>query len=102
MSKLVVYTSGYLITEPLDGSPAIIEETIQCVHCQRHVVYRPKTFHKDFAFCLCCYGPVCNKPECALRCVPSEQWLENVEQGKPEDHRNIIVTSGYSSKDDKT
>lgn len=92
--QLTVRTSGYLVTTPLDGGPVIYEETVQCVHCQAHKVYRPATFNKDFAYCMSCSGPVCNTPECALKCVPAEAWLENVEAGRPEDHKKIIVSGG--------
>lgn len=91
--QLHVRTSGHLITELHDGSPAIIQETIQCVHCQRHRVYERATLARDWCWCSLCAGTVCNRPECAERCVPAEQWLENVEKGLPEDHRRLIVSN---------
>lgn len=90
---LYVRTSGHVITEFHDGRPAVIEDTVQCVHCQRHRVYRARTASRDWAWCTLCSGPVCNRPECALKCVPAEAWLENVEAGRPEDARRIIVSN---------
>jgi hypothetical protein len=94
-----VRTSGHVITEYHDGRPARIDETVQCVHCQRHRVYTPATLKKDWAWCMLCAGTVCNRPECADRCVPAEQELENLEQGRPEGYRRIIVSGGFDRGD---
>lgn len=93
--KLTVRTSGYVITEYPDGRPAKIDETIQCRHCQRHRIYKRRTLARDWAWCVKCSGPVCNRPECADRCVPAEQEMENLEQGRPEGWRRIITSGGY-------
>lgn len=93
MPKLTVRTSGVVITTPLDGSPETIADTVQCVHCQRHWIYLPKSGTK-WGYCLNCAGITCGNRRCGENCVPAEQWLENVEQGRPEGHRRIIVPAG--------
>ncbi len=92
---LYARTSGYVITEYPDGTAAKIEETMQCVHCQRHRVYTKATLRRDWCWCMNCVGPICNRPECGNACVPAEQELENIEQGRPEGFRRIIVSGGY-------
>jgi len=97
--QLYVRTSGHVITEFPDGRAALIDETVQCVHCQRHRIYRRETLKRDWCWCVRCQGTVCNRPECADRCVPAEQLLENIEQGRPEGYRRIITSGGYDRGD---
>lgn len=87
--RLSVRTSGVIITTPLDGGAVTMIDTVQCVHCQRHRAYVPKSGTK-WGWCLACNGIHCATEKCA-KCVPSEQWLENVEAGRPEDYRPIRI-----------
>jgi len=77
------------ITTP-DGH-AIELDCVQCVHCGTHFPIAPGS-GKIRGFCGRCNGPVCG-PRCA-ECVPIEQWLENREQGRPDDHRPVRVSMG--------
>ncbi len=92
--QIRVRTSGVVITTPLDGGPATIQDTVQCAHCQRHKIFNPETFDGDWYFCGLCGNVACaDQKPCRDKCVPAEQWLENVEKGRPEDYRPIIVSS---------
>jgi hypothetical protein len=88
---LTARTSGVVITTPLDGGPATVEDTVQCVHCQRHRIYRPRS-KTLWGYCMACAGLHCATDECAT-CVPAEARLENIEAGRPETHRKIIVAN---------
>jgi hypothetical protein len=66
---------------------------LQCCHCQKHWVPQPGSGKKR-GFCFRCMKVTCGSDRCD-RCVPAEQWLENVEKGRPEDHRDIVVRSGW-------
>jgi len=75
------------------GSDRVIErDTLQCVHCGAHFVIQPGSGNRR-GFCLCCNGPTCGRPECDV-CVPTEQKLENIEAGRPIDHRTPRVAVG--------
>lgn len=87
IGKLRVRTSGVIITTPLDGGPATMVDTVQCVHCQRHRAYVPRSGTK-WGWCLACSGIHCATEECA-KCVPAEQQLENIEAGREEDFRPV-------------
>ena len=89
-AKLRVRTSGVIITTPLDGGPVTMVDSVQCVHCQRHWAYVPKSGTK-WGWCLACCGIHCATEKCA-KCVPSEQQLENIEAGRPEDFRPITAS----------
>jgi hypothetical protein len=84
--------SGTVITTPLGGGPVLFEDTVQCVHCMRHMVVRDGV---RFGYCQRCGGHHCPTVRCSV-CVPAEQWLENVEGGRPEDHRpgRVLVPPG--------
>ena len=65
--------------------------TVMCRHCGRHWVPRPGS-GRVRGWCQNCAGPVCG-PGCAA-CVPAGQYLDNIEAGRPADHRPIIVPGG--------
>jgi hypothetical protein len=85
--------AGVLIITPWDGGPVQMQDTVQCVHCGRHWIWKPGSGRRR-GWCSLCNGITCGKKKCD-RCVPIEQWLENVEKGRPEDHRNIVVAGGW-------
>lgn len=79
--------AGYVsITDPEGG--LIEADTLQCCHCGRHWRVQPGS-GKQRGWCMRCNGPVCG-PGCA-ECVPQEQRLENLEQGRPAGHRRIAA-----------
>lgn len=98
---------GYtIIASPGSDRPLHEQDTLQCVHCGAHFPRRPprllaKTLSPLEAhfleqqgrivrgFCLNCDGPICG-PGCAA-CIPEEQMLENIEAGRPTDHKPIRV-----------
>lgn len=65
-----------------DRDRAVCIDTLQCVHCGGHFEVRPGS-GKVRGFCQRCNGVFCG-PGCA-KCVPTEQLLENIEQGRPLD-----------------
>ena len=67
-----------IISDPEKSRPIEIA-TLQCVHCGAHWKVQPGS-GKRRGFCSRCNGPVCG-PKCA-ECVPAEQQLENMEQGR--------------------
>jgi hypothetical protein len=103
MSK---FESGLMIFQEL-GSDKLIElPTVQCVHCGGHWHPKPPKLitrfmdrasaeqmeregRKTRGFCIPCNGPVCG-PDCAGKCVPEEQMLENIEQGRALDFTPIV------------
>lgn len=84
-SRLYPASSARIITP--DSSTEI--DMLQCVHCGGHFELRPGS-GKVRGFCMRCNGPVCG-PQCA-ECVPFEQFLENREAGKPDNHRPVRVS----------
>ena len=82
--------SGVLITAPLDGDRIVQTKTVRCMHCGRHWVW-VKGSGRRRGFCLNCMGITCGDPRCDP-CVHWEQRLENAEQGKPMNHKPIIVS----------
>lgn len=81
--------SGELITTPHGGDKAIRQGTLSCVHCQQTWVHQPGS-GKIRGFCTRCNGPICSA-ECAEKCVPLEQMIENIEHGRELDYRPIRV-----------
>ena len=75
------------ITDPGRDKPLFEAGTLQCVHCGCHWI-PVKGSGKVRGFCERCNGPVCGR-ECA-KCVPNEQMLENIEQGRPIDFTPIV------------
>ena len=68
-----------------DG-PETRQPTLQCVHCGCHWVASPGS-GRVRGYCMNCNGPVCG-PGCS-KCVPMEQMLENIEQGRALDFKPI-------------
>lgn len=78
---------GYMVSTGPDGE--IVEaDTLQCVHCGCHFAVEPGS-GKIRGYCGSCNGPTCG-PKCQA-CVPVDQLLENIEQGRSLDFRPIIV-----------
>lgn len=83
--------AGVVIVSDVDSDKVIQSPTMQCVHCGRHWVVQPGSGRKR-GTCLRCNGPICG-PCCAV-CVPTEQRLKNLAEGRPEDYRPILVPVG--------
>lgn len=79
----------YTVT-PWDGGPAVQRDLLCCVHCG--YVWCPSPGSgKRRGWCGQCCGFTCGHVACEAKgCVPLEQWLLNVEGGKPEDHRVVV------------
>ena len=99
---------GLMVFADPAADGAILEvKTLCCVHCGGHFPAKaPKDPQARFftaeearerqaagktlrGFCTRCCGPVCG-PGCA-ECVPVEQYLENLEKGREENFRPLIV-----------
>jgi hypothetical protein len=82
------------VITPGDGSREGQADLVQCVHCGRHwpvgasigLILQRKL---ELGFCRQCHGITCPGEACSV-CVPLEQRLENIEQGRPIDHRPIV------------
>jgi len=72
--------AGHVIITSADGS-SIEQDTIQCVHCQRHWQVIPGSGRKR-GFCRKCMGPTCGSVACDESCYPFEKRLDHVEIGK--------------------
>lgn len=84
--------SGILISTPLEGGPSIQRDTVSCIHCGTTWIWQPGSGRRR-GWCCCCNGIVCGLPACVARgCVHREQLLENLESGKPLDHRPISIS----------
>lgn len=59
-----------------------IGATRQCVHCGGHFYSRQGSGIKR-GWCMNCNGITCGCDRCDT-CVPFQQWLDNVEKGRPE------------------
>lgn len=75
------------IVDPGKDKPLLTVGTAQCVHCGGHFPIRPGSGTVR-GWCMNCHGPVCGKG--CVKCVPTEQMLENIEKDIPIDHRPII------------
>lgn len=80
-----------IVTDPGRDRPISETPTLQCVHCGGHFTLQPGS-GRIRGYCPRCRGPICG-PGCA-ECVPVEQLLENIERGRPERFRPIVVASG--------
>lgn len=88
--------SGELFTYAEDGR-VTCEPTVMCCHCGGSWIPK-KGSGRRRGICLLCNGYTCGCPECDA-CVPMEQMLENIESGKPLDHRPIRAVGGFSPSD---
>lgn len=87
-------TEGGLLVfhDPEADRPILEVKTLQCVHCGGHFPVCPGS-GRVRGFCQRCCGPVCG-PGCA-ECVPTDLLLENLERGRPEGFRPVVVAGGY-------
>lgn len=84
------HDDGYVcISDPGSDTPILEAKTLQCCHCGGHWIPRPGSGTVR-GFCTQCNGPVCG-PDCAGKCVPVEQMLENIEAGRELDFRPTVV-----------
>lgn len=82
---------GTLTTTPLDGGPATTQQLLCCVHCGYVWTPTPGSGKKR-GWCGNCAGYICGHADCvAAGCVPLEAAIENIEAGRPETFRRIIV-----------
>ena len=80
------------ISDPGSDRPVLTVATLQCCHCGKHWIPRPGS-GVERGYCYRCNGYVCGR-DCNRDCVPVEQYLENLEKGRPADYRPIIVPTG--------
>lgn len=85
--------SGILITSHPDSDLCQIQDTVQCKHCGRHWIWIPGSGRRR-GWCMNCNGFTCGSDLCDV-CVPNEQLLENIEQGRRWDYRPIISSGGW-------
>lgn len=91
--------AGFVTIFCADGGRVVKYGMSGCVHCGgQFPTPRMGTSDEDKAtrvgrgFCQNCNGYVCGKG-CA-ECIPVDLLLENMEKGRPEDYRPIIVPAG--------
>lgn len=75
-------------SDPGSDKPLLVIKTLQCVHCGGHWYPRPGS-GRVRGWCMNCSGPICG-PSCK-DCVPVEQYLENMEKGRPDDFRPVTI-----------
>lgn len=78
-----------IISDPGSDKPILEIGTLQCCHCGCHWFPQPGS-GRVRGWCMRCNGPICG-PNCA-RCVPLAQYLDNIEQGRPEDFVSVKVS----------
>lgn len=76
------------LIDPGADKPLLELGTLQCCHCGGQWFPQPGS-GRIRGFCQNCNGPVCG-PGCAA-CVPTEQYLENLEKGRDPLFRPILV-----------
>ncbi len=82
------HVKGYIqISEP--DKPMVEQETLQCVHCQKHWVVQPGSGIRR-GWCFRCMGPSCGKQNCETKCVPAERMIEEIE-GKLHGAKNLTL-----------
>lgn len=85
--------SGVLIVTPCDHGPVQQMDTVSCGHCGYTSIWVAGS-EKWWSKCLKCGELRCGKESCRnSECVPVEQWLENVEKGRREDFRPLLVAA---------
>lgn len=80
--------------DPGSDRPILEVGTLCCVHCGGHWLPSPGS-GRVRGFCQNCSGYVCG-PSCTA-CVPVEQYLENMEKGRPDDFRPVVVPVSFST-----
>lgn len=86
--------AGYVFITNRETGKTVENSTLQCGHCGKHwqVV---KGSGRKRGFCTICMKPTCG-PNCLVgtkACVPQEQLVSNIEQGRPFDFRPIVVSN---------
>ena len=92
--------AGYMeLIDPGSDRHLLRIGTVQCVHCYAHFP-EPRLGNSEEdkltrvgpgyqrGFCMRCGGFICGP--CCAACVPAEQYIENIEKGRPEDYRPIV------------
>lgn len=83
---------GILTSTPHDGGPAVVRDLVCCVHCAYTWAWMPGSGRRR-GFCMRCNGITCGRQWCDARgCCHRKQDLDNMEQGRPEGYRPIIVS----------
>src|SRR5688572_14285901 len=84
------------LIDPGSDKPLAEFSTVQCCHCGGHfptprfgASAEDKASRIGRGYCSRCNAYICGAN--CLECVPLEQYLENVEHGRPENFRPIIV-----------
>lgn len=83
-----------LISSDIERDCQTVTELVMCAHCGRHWPWRVGA--SDIrGWCSKCNGFTCG-PLCpaGLECVPHEQFIENIENGRPLNHRPTMVATG--------
>ncbi len=96
--------AGRIIITPREGGPVVEIPMLGCVHCGGHFeMPRFGNTPEDRAtrigrgWCFNCHGYICGKA-CEV-CVPEDQYLENMEKGRPDDFRPIVVPVSFSARE---
>ncbi len=74
------------VVDPGSDKSLFEEGTRQCVHCGFHWT-ATRGSGEIRGYCMNCKGPICG-PKC-LECVPAEQQIENMEQGRPLNYKPV-------------
>jgi hypothetical protein len=88
-----IYESAVVETQEFGSDKITRQKMVMCCHCGLHFL-EPR---EGFYFCDSCVGPVCCSKNCRETCLHLEQWMENVEAGRPEDYKpsRIFVPFNY-------
>lgn len=63
-----------------DGTGCQVADTVMCVHCGRHWIWRQGS-GKRRGFCMNCMGITCGNQKC-VECLPIEKRMTLFETGK--------------------
>lgn len=82
---------GQVMTSPLDNDRVVCVGTRQCGHCGRHWLWQ-RNSGRHLGWCTMCQRICC--PGCDAVCVTQEAMMENIEAGRPWQHKTIRVQVG--------
>lgn len=83
---------GIITDIPKDGGPKTTVDLVACAHCGYMWEYKPGS-GRIRGFCMCCNGLTCGRRACRDKvCTNWRQKLDNIEAGRPEDYKPIIVS----------
>jgi hypothetical protein len=82
---------GIVTSMLYDGGSPIVRDLVSCVHCGYVWIWETGSGRRR-GFCMSCNGLVCGHKACVANgCVHRMRGIENMEQGRADNYKPIIV-----------